>query len=431
MMKHPLKRIKKIWAFVTGFIRAKHYQKTTRLALLKHQTQAFNTFKSQTLSQSSYYQDYLDSPLTAFPVINKKIHMENFDRINTAGLSREKALEIAITSENTRDFTPSYGQYAVGLSSGTSGHRGLFVSSEIERSEWAGYMMAKALPHYYRSQRIAFFLRANNQLYESTQSLFIQYRFFDLMTELKTHINALEQYNPSILIAPASVLRNLCLLKPNIQPKKIIAVAEVLEEHDKQKISTFFGQKVHQIYQCTEGFLGISCAQGNLHLNEDNIIIEKQWIDKAQQRFSPIVTDLRRTTQPIVRYLLDDVLVEDITPCPCGSSHTRIKSIEGRKDDVLQLKNEANENVDIYSDFIRNTIVANCQHIDEYRVIQTHSDTLTIECTPYSSDNTQAITAGLNVLFNRLNVRQPQYRFQPYTAPNKGEKRRRVIRTFK
>lgn len=37
--------------------------------------------------------------------------------------------------------------------------------------------------------------------------------------------------------------------------------------------------------------------------------IEKEWLDET--RFVPIITDLMRTSQPIVRYRLDDVLVID------------------------------------------------------------------------------------------------------------------------
>lgn len=431
ILNNTLNKLTCLGTFAGSFVKAKYYHKRTRLKLEKHQEKCFNRFKQKVLAHSPFYHAYLDLPLAQFPLINKKIHMAHFDQINTAHLLRDTALNIAITAENTRDFTPSYGQYAVGLSSGTSGNRGLFISSKIERAEWAGYMVAKAFPHYLRSQRIAFFLRANNTLYESTRSVFTQFRFFDLLTTLETHIKTLEAYNPSILIAPASVLLHLSRLQPAITPKKIIAVAEVLEEEDKQKISAYFGQKIHQIYQCTEGFLGITCSHGNLHLNEDNLIIEKHWVNQAQKRFSPIVTDLRRTTQPIVRYLLDDVLIENTTPCPCGSSHTRIQSIEGRKDDVLQLTNHSNKQIDVYSDFIRNTIVSHCEKVEEYRVTQTHTSALLIECEPYTNDIKDSIVSSLNSLFNKLDIKQPDYQFRPYQYPKKGEKRRRVINTVK
>jgi hypothetical protein len=36
--------------------------------------------------------------------------------------------------------------------------------------------------------------------------------------------------------------------------------------------------------------------------------IEKDWIDEKSGRFSPIITDFNRKTQPIIRYKLDDIL---------------------------------------------------------------------------------------------------------------------------
>jgi len=85
----------------------------------------------------------------------------------------------------------------------------------------------------------------------------------------------------------------------DIQPTKIISIADVLESQDKLYIEAIFGQTVHQIYQSTEGFLGATCELGTIHLNEDSIIFEKEWINKKQGKFIPIITDLQRQTQPI------------------------------------------------------------------------------------------------------------------------------------
>ena len=57
-----------------------------------------------------------------------------------------RLLEMAIRGEQTRDFTEMNGEVAVGLSSGTSGHRGVFVTTEKERSMWAAAILAKMLP---------------------------------------------------------------------------------------------------------------------------------------------------------------------------------------------------------------------------------------------------------------------------------------------
>lgn len=120
-----------------------------------------------------------------------------------------------------------------------------------------------------------------------------------------------------------------------VRPDKIISVAEVLDPLDRSVLEQTFGQTIHQAYQCTEGFLGASCRMGMLHLNEDVVHIEKEYIDPSTRRFVPIVTDFSRTSQPIVRYRLNDILTEAEGRCACGSPFTAIERIEGRCDDML------------------------------------------------------------------------------------------------
>ena len=43
----------------------------------------------------------------------------------------------------------------------------------------------------------------------------------------------------------------------------------------------------------------------NLHLNEDIIFVEKQYLDG--RRFYPVITDFKRTSQPVYRYQLNDI----------------------------------------------------------------------------------------------------------------------------
>ena len=69
--------------------------------------------------------------------------MTHFNELNTLGVDRDQALEMAIRGEQTRDFTEMNGEVAVGLSSGTSGHRGVFVTTEKERSMWAAAILSQ------------------------------------------------------------------------------------------------------------------------------------------------------------------------------------------------------------------------------------------------------------------------------------------------
>ena len=261
--------------------------------------------------KSKFYQElYSNSTANDFkslPIINKAIFMKNFNTINTVGIDFKLAYGVAIKAEESRDFSPEINGIVVGLSSGTSGNRGLFLVSKKERLSWAGAILAKMLPNgLFHRQRIAFFLRANSNIYTTLKSQRIQFEFYDLLNTVESHIQNLNKFQPSILVAPPSMLILLAdARKQNqlfINPIKIISVAEVLEPLDKEHLEKVFQQTVHQIYQATEGFLATTCEYGTLHLNEDSLFIEKKYIDIEKKKFIPIITDLYRKTQPIIRY---------------------------------------------------------------------------------------------------------------------------------
>ena len=64
-----------------------------------------------------------------------------------------------------------------------------------------------------------------------------------------------------------------------IHPQKIVSVAEILEDSDRERIAEAFSLSIiDQVYQATEGFLACTCSAGNLHLNEDIIFVEKMCI---------------------------------------------------------------------------------------------------------------------------------------------------------
>lgn len=366
-----------------------HYWRARRLMfknredLDAYQQKRLAQFKRKTLAKSPYFRAFCHRPLHEFPIMNKSIMMEHFDQMNTAGLSSQALLACAQKSEQSRDFAPKVGPYSVGLSSGTSGRRGVFVVSPQEQNVWSGSMLAKMLPNgLFHGERIALFLRANNNLYESVNNRWIALRFYDLFGDFNQQLAALEAYQPSIIVAPAQVL---CAIADAINhqqlqlaPHKVISVAEVLEPQDKQKLKRCFPQ-VGEVYQATEGFLGCTCSHGTLHLNECFLHIEPNWLDET--RFSPIITDFTRQTQPIVRYQLDDILVVKQTPCPCGSAELAIERIEGRCDDLLQLPDQQGNKVTIFADPCARVIVNNLPLTADFRLIQQgHRLRLQAEC---------------------------------------------------
>ena len=338
-------------------------------------------FFLKNLKSSAFYNYFsvYNSNFEELPIMNKSLFMENFDTINTCGISYEQASKIAENAERSRDFSPMIKDIAVGLSTGTSGNRGLFLVSKNERANWVAYMIDRVIGFSLKKVEVAFFLRANNKLYESAKSKKVSFNFFDLFEKLDSHIERLNNLQPTILIAQPSLLMLLSNKKVNgelkINPKKIISVAEVLTNEDRSYIEKTFQIKLAEVYQCTEGFLASSCSEGTLHFNEDFLIIEKKYIDEEKNRFHPIITDLLRKSQPVVRYELNDIITEKKN-CKCGSPFLAIERIEGRSDDIIVLKDKYNKEVCIFPDIIRRTIVLSDERIEDYAFIQKDDKTI-------------------------------------------------------
>lgn len=373
------------------------------------------------------------------PVMDKQVMMDHFDTLNTVGIRKEQAFQIALVSETSRDFSQQLQHITVGLSSGTSGNRGLFIISQQEQARWAGNILGKMLPEslfFGKKQKIAFFLRANSNLYTSVNNRKVAFQFFDLLEEISVHIERLNAYEPTLLIAPASMLVLLAKAKQDgllhIEPIKVVSVAEALNKEDEQYIQYAFNQIVHQVYQCTEGFLAYTCTKGTLHINEDLVIIEKDYLDKEKGKFVPIITDFTRTSQPIIRYRLNDVLTEG-TACDCGSKFMTLAQIDGRCDDLFyaRRKNDAGLKI-IFADFIRRAVITATDATLDYKVRQ-----LSVEHIEIALD-VQADRAAIEHriqqnfarYFAEIACHLPIIQFVAYEAPQKGTKMRRVERCF-
>lgn len=419
-----------VLAILWHYWRSKRLRFSHRDKLLAYQQRQWRRFERQVLTHSPYFKPYCGQPLAEWPLMDKAVLMRDFDRINTAGLSLDKVWQTAMAAEHSRDFSSSLDGYDVGLSSGTSAQRGVFVVSQAERAQWAGVILAKLLPNGLRHpERVALILRANNNLYEGVgRSRRLQFRFFDLMQAFAPMCDELVRYQPSIVVAPAQVL---CALAKAVQagalairPQRVISAAEVLSVADRQLLQSVFAE-VHEVYQATEGFLAATCAHGRLHLNEEYVLFEEEWLD--EHRFVPIVTDFTRQTQPMVRYRLDDVLQIDPRPCPCGSATRVLAAVEGRLGDVLRLPGREGKAVVLFADALNRVFAQTLPPNADYQLTQTGDAELCLAVEGAAS--LWAVTQdALLAYLQQQGVMTEVLLWQQASMPtlDKGQKRRRI-----
>ena len=276
--------------------------------------------------------------LEAFPVTSPREVRDAFDSWNTLGLTRAAA-EAAAHGAETGGSGEVVPGIVAGFSSGSSGAPGLFVSSKAERAEYLGHMIARLMPKsaLFRKKRIALSLRASSKLYSDVSGAGpFRFLFLGLDMPGETRLERLEAFAPHVLIAPAHVLAELARTVGDgapWRPARLFWGAEPMGEIERDWIEATLESRPAPIYQATEGFLGAPCIHGTLHLNEDVLIVEREPVP-GTNRFLPIITDLRRATQPMIRLRLPDLLEPLTTPCPCGSARLAIRPVEGRLEDL-------------------------------------------------------------------------------------------------
>lgn len=400
--------------------------------LHKLRTKRWNRLQKHT-NKSIYYNQLSHSKLTDYPLIDKSIFMEYFDEINTVGINKSQAIDLAIEAEETRDFSPMINGITVGLSTGTSGNRGIFLASENEKAMWVGAILDRVIGLTFKKRKVAFFLRANSNLYQAVGSKLLEFHFFDLLNDLDKNLQQLNELKPDLIVAQPSMLSHIADALTNskieIMPNKVVSVAEVLSPEDKARFEAVFKQTIHQVYQCTEGFLAATCECGYLHFNEDFLIIEKNYVDDDKTRFHPIITDLSRRSQPVIRYELNDIITEK-KDCRCGSKMMAIEQIEGRSDDVFTLQNEADKEVFIFPDLLRRTIVLSDEKIQDYALIQSGPNQMKLYLKGLDVDF-DLVKADLLAFFSSKGI-QNVFIEELLECPHQmGDKKRRIKNDYK
>lgn len=255
---------------------------------------------------------------------------------NSAGIGAEEALAAGLDAEAGGRGLVRPG-IAAGLSTGTSGTRGLFLASAHERARYVGQSIARLLPAHslLTGARIALVLRADSELYRDVGGGRFAFQHLPLGLPDKTMLDALRRFGPTVLIAPPRELAAIarCGQSPLPSLRRLFWGGEPMAAREREWIGGRIGLRPDPIYQATEGFIGAACARGRLHLNDDSMDIELEEV-AGIDAFRPVVTDLRRHIQPVVRVRLDDIVQPDGGACGCGFAGRLIRPVAGRVGDI-------------------------------------------------------------------------------------------------
>lgn len=193
-------------------------------------------------------------------------------------------------------------------------------------------------------------------------------------------------------------------IKEGIDPKTDLAIKRIFVAGEpggsipetRQRIEALWGAKVYDYYGLSDIFgscAGMCEEQHGLHWAEDHILVEV--LDPETQepvaegeRGELVLTTLKKSARPMIRFRTGDIVSFTNEACGCGRTSQRMLGTHGRLDDMLIIKG-----VNIFPSDIEAIARKDHDLSGEYKLIverDNHLDTLTVEIERAATINTTA-----------------------------------------
>lgn len=340
-----------------------------RARLLAYQSQALARTRTHAYAHSPFYRRFHrgleHAPLAALPVLTKAALMEQFDEVVTDRAVRLADLEAYLDGPPAEPLLR--GRYRVCATSGSSGHRGIFL---FDQGEWAAVIASFARAREWAGLRIDLTRQVKTAVVASTtpwhmssmvaatgRSWWMPELRLPASAPLETIVARLNMWQPELLVAYASMGHILAdeqrAGRLHISPRRIMLSSEVLTDAARRAITGVWGDVLFNQYGATEtGAIAAECtAHHGLHVFEDHVLVE---VVDAAHRPVPLgtygakllVTTLFSRTVPLIRYELSDSVRMSAALCPAGRPFGLISGIQGRAEDILALPG-------VYGDAVR------------------------------------------------------------------------------
>lgn len=182
-------------------------------------------------------------------------------------------------------------------------------------------------------------------------------------------------------------------IKEGIDLRKDLAVRRIFVAGEpggsipetRQRIEDLWGASVYDYYGLSDIFgscAGMCEEKDGLHWAEDHILVEVLHPDTNEpveegSRGELVLTTLRKTARPMVRFRTGDIVSFTAEPCGCGRTSIRLQGVHGRLDDMLIIKG-----ANLFPSDVEAIARRDHDFTGEYRLIverENHLDRLTVE----------------------------------------------------
>jgi phenylacetate-coenzyme A ligase PaaK-like adenylate-forming protein len=363
-----------------------------------------------------------EDTLRELPVMSKQDLMGSFDEIVTDPAVRLADVNAHLSSLDGDAYFR--GELHAVASGGSSGVRGVFVwgwdawatvqltalrRSLLDRISDPELVSRPPVAMIVAAENATHFTSAVSETFATGAVETHRFRVGAPLDQIVTGLNEVAGDNfatyPSMLARLVGEARDGRL---TIEPRRVLTMAEPLLPEIRKAAEDTWHAPVANMWGTSEGGVNaIGCFKGpGMHLSDDLLIIEPvdehgDPVPAGVRSHKIYLTNLFNPLLPLIRYEITDEITLDDEPCACGSSHRRIRDIQGRNDDTFHY----GPGVSIHPHLFR-SVLAKRSAISEYQISQTPSGARVTICAtgPVDTDEIASEIAGA---LGRSGVPQP------------------------
>jgi phenylacetate-CoA ligase len=352
-------RIRRLHDFANGMRESKRMlerERWPRDRLVRFQHQRLDELARHARENSSFWRARLPREgvrLPELPILTKPAMMECFDELVT---DRRLRLADLLDHLDRIDGDALFaGEHRVMTSSGSSGRKAVFVYDRVGWSACTAMFLRRSAWHGVKPRlprvRLAMVWGASptHMSRRGAQTLDVgvyRIRRLSVTQPLPELVARLNEFGPHHLSAYPSIAAPLAdeqlAGRLRLRLEGLLTNSEPLSPELRERLEHAFGVRPRNFYATTEGLYGTECEEGSMHLFDDMCIVEN-----VDDRGAPVpagetgsrlvVTNLFNRVQPLIRFEVTDLVAIDPDPCPCGRALTRVRSLEGRAEEVLRI----------------------------------------------------------------------------------------------
>jgi len=204
-------------------------------------------------------------------------------------------------------------------------------------------------------------------------------------------------------------------------PKLVITWAAPLYEHEREIISEAFACPVTNIYGMREvGHIGAYCPANSLHVFQESHFLE------TDANGELLVTFLRPTPMPFIRYRTGDLGELAVCKCSCGRTLQIIKEFHGRTGEVFKTEDGRMFSPNFWCRTFMDSRLA--ETVKRFQIVYTKNNIIKIRMIIPETNRPQAETILQGIVFNNFGVKTKiQFDYPDEIAPQISGKYRMVI----